>query len=566
MTQDQALSILTTGVNVFLTGEPGSGKTHTVNAYVAWLRARGIEPAITASTGIAATHIHGMTIHSWSGIGIRDSLSEADIDAIATKEHIVRRIQKTSILIIDEISMLSANVLVMVDAVCREVKRVPEPFGGIQVVLVGDFFQLPPIGKRDAGNAAFAFESSVWEDLHAVVCYLTEQHRQEDKRFLSVLASIRSADADPSTVSAIMNREVELDGFDEDVPRLFTHNADVDKLNQDRLEKLTTESKSYRMLGSGAPPMIEALKRGCLSPESLVLKEGAVVMGTKNIPAIGLANGTLGTVIGFERGTNYPLIETNSGRTITVAPVDWAVEEGGKARATITQVPLRLAWAITVHKSQGMSMDAAAIDLSRAFEYGQGYVALSRVRSLAGLHVLGWSESALMVHPLVASRDEGFRDLSEAAEVSFAALEESGERVELEKNFVRASGGDWNVAKDAEGKPIARAPKKKPVGSTHDDTLVLLLEGKSLGEAALARGLTFGTICAHAEKLAQAGKIPRSILESAIDDTLRKSLPKIHEAFKKNGTESLTPTFESLKGRYSFDELRLARLVYGQSA
>ncbi|MDB5190384.1 MAG: ATPase [Parcubacteria group bacterium] len=567
MTQDQALSILATGVNVFLTGEPGSGKTHTVNTYVAWLRARGVEPAITASTGIAATHIHGMTIHSWSGIGIRDFLSEADIDAIAAKEHVVRRIQKTTTLIIDEISMLSANVLVMVDAVCREVKRVAEPFGGIQVVLVGDFFQLPPIGKRDAGNAAFAFESTVWQDLNAVVCYLTEQHRQEDKRFLSVLGSIRAADADPSTVSAIMNREADMEGFDEDIPRLFTHNADVDKLNQDKLDKLATEAKSYRMLGTGAPPMIEALKRGCLSPEALVLKEGAIVMGTKNIPALGLANGTLGTVIGFERGTNYPMIETNDGRTITVAPVEWAVEEGGKARATITQVPLRLAWAITVHKSQGMSMDAAAIDLSRAFEYGQGYVALSRVRSLAGLHILGWSESALMVHPLVASRDEGFRELSEAAEVSFTALDESGERLELEKNFIRASGGEWEVKTGTDGKiiPNARASKKKPVGSTYDDTLALLLDGKSLAEAALTRGLTFGTICAHAEKLTQAGRIPYATIEAAIDDTLRKSLPDIHKKFKSNGIESLTPTFESFKGRYSFDELRLARLVYTQA-
>lgn len=557
MTQAQALSILTTGANVFLTGEPGSGKTHTVNAFVAWLRARGIEPAITASTGIAATHIHGMTIHSWSGIGIREFLSDADIDAIASKEHVVRRIQKTTTLIIDEISMLSAPVLAMVDQVCREVKRVDKPFGGLQVVLVGDFFQLPPIG-RGKERPAFAFESSVWQELNPIVCYLTEQHRQDDKRFLSVLASIRAADPDPTTVSVIMSREVEVEGFEEDVPRLFTHNVDVDKLNQEKLDQLPGGPKKYVMNGAGAPPMIEALKRGCLSPEVLVLKEGAVVMGTKNIPALGLANGTLGTVISFERGSNYPVIETHDGRSITVAPVEWAVEEGGKARATITQVPLRLAWAITIHKSQGMSMDAAAIDLSRAFEYGQGYVALSRVRTLDGLHLLGWSEQALMVHPQVVSRDESFRDLSDEASEMFNALETSGERVVMEQGFVKAAGGTWDV--DESNPAPSRA--KKPAGSTYDETQRLLESGSSLLEVADARKLTLGTICGHAEKLVLAGKIPKSMLRERLPETLQAELPRIHDAFRSEGGEHLTPIYELLGGTVSFDDLRLARVLY----
>lgn len=558
MTQAQALSILTTGANVFLTGEPGSGKTHTVNTFVAWLRARGIEPSITASTGIAATHIHGMTIHSWSGIGIREHLSDADVDAIASKEHIARRIQKASTLIIDEISMLSASVLAMVDSVCREVKRNDLPFGGIQVVLVGDFFQLPPIGKRD-NQPSFAFQSSVWGDLHPVVCYLTEQHRQEDARFLSVLSSIRAADPDPTTVSTIMAREVEAEGFEEDVPRLFTHNADVDTLNQNKLTGLAGASKKYVMDGKGAPPMIEALKRGCLSPEVLFLKEGAVVMGTKNIPALGLANGTLGTVIGFERGTNYPIVETHAGRTVTVPPAEWAVEEGGKARATISQVPLRLAWAITIHKSQGMSMDAAAIDLSRAFEYGQGYVALSRVRTLAGIHLLGWSESALIVHPLVVSQDESFREVSEGAEEAFGELEQSGDLTDLQKNFVKASGGVWEVEEGVT--PKARSVKKA-VASTYDETMRLIAEGLALRDVAEDRGLTFGTICSHAEKLVQSGKLSKDVLRERLPDTLSRELPRIHDAFRTSGSAHLTPVYETLGGSVPFEELRLARLVY----
>src|SRR3989338_10848077 len=145
MTQNQALSILKTGANVFLTGEPGSGKTHTVNEYVAYLRQHNIEPAITASTGIAATHISGITIHSWSGIGIKRKLDKYDLDKISSSSYVGKRVRRAKVLIIDEVSMLSAETLSMIDAVCREVKQNPEPFGGLQMILVCDFFQLPPI-------------------------------------------------------------------------------------------------------------------------------------------------------------------------------------------------------------------------------------------------------------------------------------------------------------------------------------------------------------------------------------------------------------------------------------
>lgn len=567
MTQGDALRILATGVNVFLTGEPGSGKTHTVNAYVQWLRVRGIEPAVTASTGIAATHIQGMTIHSWSGIGVKESLSEADIDFIASKEHVARRIQKAQVLIIDEVSMLSGNVLTMLDQVCREVRRRPEDaFGGMQVVLVGDFFQLPPISRTN--SAAFAFESPAWEKLRLVICYLTEQHRQEDMKFLNVLGAIRARDWDQGTVSTIMTRET--DGFelDEDIPRLYTHNADVDRINEEKLTTLTGSAKIYRMSGEGAPPLIEALKRGCLSPEVLTLKEGAVVMGTKNNPANGMTNGTLATVIGFERGTDFPMIETFDGRELTIAEAEWAVEEGGRARAKIKQIPLRLAWAITVHKSQGMSMDAAAIDLSRAFEYGQGYVALSRVRSLAGLHILGWSEGAFQVHPEVGKKDDLFKELSEEARVQFDLLEESGEREPLVRNFLRASGGTYEPAfeKEVDGNAVAgkTGHLKAVKQSTYDITYELLKEGKTLADIALARSLTLGTITGHAEKLLQAKRIERDLVQASISDKLNASLPKIHEAFEKFPGKELTPIFAYLKGAYTFDELKLARLLIAE--
>src|SRR3989344_7973408 len=223
MTQETALKILKTGANVFLTGEPGSGKTHTVNQYVAWLRERGVEPAITASTGIAATHIGGMTIHSWSGIGVRRNLSSYDLDTIASNERVAKRIGKARILIIDEVSMLAAETLSMVEAVCREVRQIDAPFGGLQVVLVGDFFQLPPIVPREEDGALrlgfgegadgtppapFAFRSRAWEALNPLVCYLSEQHRQEDAVFLNLLSLVRSGISDKRVDSVLAERRV----------------------------------------------------------------------------------------------------------------------------------------------------------------------------------------------------------------------------------------------------------------------------------------------------------------------------------------------------------------------
>lgn len=551
MTQSEALSILKTGANVFLTGEPGSGKTHTVNAYIAWLRSHAIEPSITASTGIAATHVGGMTVHAWSGIGIADAMTPTLLDTIASKEHVARRLQKAKVLIIDEVSMLSANVLSMVDEVAREVRHEPAlAFGGMQVVLVGDFFQLPPVSRKEA---SFAFESPAWEKLNPIVCYLSEQHRQDDSQFLDILSAIRAGEWDHTHVSLITGRETEYDAIEEGVPQLFTHNADVDRINAEQLAKLPGSSKTFVMQGTGSAVLAQSLMRGCLSPENLVLKEGAIVMATKNNPAQGYANGTLGIITEFERGTGHPMMETHDGRVITIAPAEWAVEEGGKVRAKITQVPLKLAWAVTVHKSQGQSLDAAAMDLSRSFEYGQGYVALSRVRSLKGVHLLGWSENALMVHPRVAALDAALKTASAAAAHTFGELEESGERSRMEENFIRACGGMLEAA------PEGERPTKL---TTYEETLALMREKRALAEIAKMRNLTLGTIADHAQKLLAQGLIDTTMLEKLIPQRLRGALDTVYEAFDMKGHEKLTPVHSHLKGKYSFDEIKLARLLY----
>lgn len=448
MTQAEALKILKTGANVFLTGEPGSGKTHLVNQYVAYLRSNGIEPAITASTGIAATHIGGLTIHSWSGIGIRRDLTKYDLDHIGQNRNIVRRVSKAHTLIIDEVSMLSARTLSMIDAVGREIRRNQEPFGGLQVILVGDFFQLPPVDRREteaylsdtvgpvSAREQFAFFSPAWRALNPFVNYLSEQHRQEDVVFLEFLSAVRRAEVSDSHRQLLRTRYAPKpkDG----ITQLYSHNVDVDQINSAELQKLTGVARTFEMTSRGAEKLVLALKRGCLSPEILALKVGARVMFTKNdVTRHQYTNGTLGIVTGFAKENSLPIIKTNSGKTILAETDEWHIEDNGRILARINQVPLRLAWAMTVHKSQGLSLDVAHLDLSNVFEYGQGYVALSRVRTLAGLSLAGLNQRALEVHPEISTKDAEFRAQSNQARLAFAKIPPS-ELQTMHTNFIRA--------------------------------------------------------------------------------------------------------------------------------
>ncbi|HEV8666931.1 MAG TPA: AAA family ATPase, partial [Candidatus Paceibacterota bacterium] len=244
-------------------------------------------------------------------------------------------------------------------------------------------------------------------------------------------------------------------------PKLYSHNADVDRINDHTLGGIKGDVKSFAMQSSGAPAIVAALKKSCLSPEALFLKVGANVMFTKNNPKEGYVNGTLGVVQAFNGFSGYPTVVTRSGRTIEVEPAEWSVEESGRIRSRITQLPLRLAWAITVHKSQGMSMDEAVMDLAQVFEYGQGYVALSRVRRLAGLYLLGYNQRTFEVHPDVLQKDEQFRESSEAAVEAFAKLDPS-ELEKMHENFIKASGGQ--VAPLDEGRLKASAPERTQQG------------------------------------------------------------------------------------------------------
>ena len=419
MLQAQALTVMLEGHSVFLTGPPGSGKTYVLNQYVRRATATGKVVAVTASTGIAATHIGGTTIHSWSGLGIRDELQPRDRQQLSGNSRLVKRYNSVDVLVIDEISMLHGQRLDMVNEVCKLLRKDDRPFGGLQVILVGDLFQLPPV-SRQTDILDFAHLSAAWEELNLRICYLSEQHRQQQQDgLLDLLEAMRRGELD-ETHEDLLNQRLDSEpGFGDDVTRLYAHNVDIDTLNQSRLDALKADSHVFEMQTKGNKVKVEQLLRSVLAPEILELKTGAEVMFVANNPQAGFANGSRGRVTGFDDG--QPLVKLAGGRRVKVQPHSWKLEEDGRVRAEVAQLPLRLAWAITIHKSQGMSLDAAQVDLSRSFTPGMGYVALSRVRSLDGLYISGINQMALRMHPQIFAFDQSLR----AASDRLAAVTES---------------------------------------------------------------------------------------------------------------------------------------------
>lgn len=555
MKQTTALTILKTGQNVFLTGQPGAGKTHTINSYVNWLISQGIDVAVTASTGIAATHIGGMTIHSWSGLGIRKMLTERDLSKLKETASVRRRVCRASVLIIDEVSMLEAQLLDSLNRICKYVRDNQSPFGGLQIVLVGDFFQLPPVNKNNQ-EIKFAFSAEAWQEANFKICYLTEQYRHDDKNLSQVLLQIRQADVSLEAVYEKLSKCLVDDQaqpeIDELTSRLFSHNVDVDRLNEDLLKKIDNQERVFNMTGRGATTVLANLKRSCLSPETLKLKIGARVMFTKNNYERNYINGMLGEVIDFDENERWPIVRLANAEEMVVYPDEWLVSDGASTIARISQVPLRLAWAMTVHKSQGMTLDSAIIDLTNAFAFGQGYVALSRVRSFSGLKIIGLNRRALEVDPVIKLHDQQLKQLSVNIEADLAGTRQN-ELDLLTRQFISSCGGT--------GKPKEKK-KAREKGSTHEATLKLLKENNySIAKVAGLRNVTPGTIFGHVEELYIKEKLFKEEVLKMIPEELIRTLPKIISVFDELNTESLSPVYNYFNGQYSYEVIRMARLI-----
>ena len=411
MTQKEALQLLQGGRSAFVTGPAGTGKTYLLQTFINHLRRKKRRVAVTASTGLAATHLYGRTIHSWAGIGIKEALDSQTRRKLLANKSIRERVAEAEVLIIDEISMLHDYRLDMVEEVCCLIRRDEQPFGGLQVVLSGDFFQLPPV-QRDGSQTHFAVHARAWQRLQPAICYLDNVYRQQGNDPLSeILAALRENRIEQEHIELLRQRQLpNPGGFTE----LYCHNRDTEFINSARLAKIDRQEKVFwgkRKDLSSNKALADQLVKNCLAPEELRLKEGALIMFVKNDPAGLFINGTIGRVVGFQIANGYPVVKTRAGRTIMAEPHTWRIEQDETELASFQQLPLKLAWAITIHKSQGMTLEGAFMDLSKTFEAGMGYVALSRLKSLENLYLKGLNEKALTIHPEAYAID---RQLKEA--------------------------------------------------------------------------------------------------------------------------------------------------------
>ncbi len=564
--QSTALKILKSGQNVFLTGSAGTGKTYILNEYTLYLRSRKIIPTVVAPTGIAASHLNGQTIHSYFSLGIRDSVDEYFISNLLEKKYLQTRFKKLKVLIIDEISMVSPNIFTAIDKILQAFKENEAPFGGIQVILSGDFFQLPPISQSN-DSKRFAWQSPSWKALDLQTCYLEKKFRQDDNQLIFVLDEIRSGQISQKTYD-ILNERHQKDLDIEFTPtKLYTHNMDVDRINNDELDRLPTSAVTYEFHSEGAKTNIEKLFKSALVQEELTLKKDAVVMFIKNNPEKYYINGTTGVVIDFSKDEKQlPIVKLSNGYVIKVEFEDWAIEnDKGKVQAKISQIPLKLAWAITIHKSQGMTLDAAQIDLSKTFEVGQGYVALSRIKNIEGLKLMGFNEKALSVDPLILSIDPRIKQASKKAYDNIEAQDEK--QLELiNLSYIERLGGLVDQkAINKEREELDKEPKIEEKVANHIKTKNLIESSATLAILAKSAGFSVSTIMKHLSLIKE--EIPNFDISKympslSIINQVKQAVNEIEETkneedFSEDGKIKLKPIFVKLNEEVSYDDIKM---------
>ncbi|KAF8640863.1 hypothetical protein AX17_000511 [Amanita inopinata Kibby_2008] len=435
--QDFILRRVKGGKSVFFTGSAGTGKSVLLRTIIQHFGGRpSARLGITASTGIAAVNIGGCTLHSWAGIGLGQETAEnlaGKFFGQPKLKEIKHRWQDVRTLIIDEISMIDGVLFDKLECVARLMRKNGLPFGGIQLVLSGDFCQLPPVPGRNAKGEeiipTFAFEADSWAACVGQPINLMQVFRQKDQAFVDMLNAIRFGRTNSKINNAFkqLSRQVAYsDGIEP--TELFPTRAEVENANKTRLNLLTNQAHTYNSQDSPGldssrqritVARMERLLDRLVAPKSLILKVGAQVMLIKNLIQGELVNGSLGRVIDFKRleisdvpaerrpifvpnSQLWPVVKFTNGRELTCHPRDFTVENAsGEMEACRCQVPLILAYALSVHKSQGQTLERVKIDLKRTFEKGQAYVALSRATTMEHLQVLNYNPDKIVAHPRV---------------------------------------------------------------------------------------------------------------------------------------------------------------------
>ncbi|MCK5081067.1 MAG: helix-turn-helix domain-containing protein [Candidatus Moranbacteria bacterium] len=572
MKQKVAMEILKAGKNVFLTGSAGTGKTYLLNKYIKYLKNRKITPVVLAPTGIAASHINGMTIHSFFGLGVREEVDDGFVNFLVQQKFLQTRLSRLKILIIDEVSMIPPELFRTIDKILRKFKGSSQPFGGVQLVLSGDFFQLPPISKS-LKEEKFIWQTTLWGSADLKICYLNEKFRHDDSRLIKILDEIRSGCVSEESMEVFRSRYRKDFSNKFEITRLYTHNADVDRINEAELDRLEGDLMVFDSENEGTKRHRERIFKTSLVTPELKLKIGAAVIFVKNNYEKGYINGTLGKIVRFDRFSGSPVVEIFSGRKIIAEQEEWMVEnDKGKIQATVKQVPLRLAWALTVHKSQGMTLDAAEIDLSKTFEVGQGYVALSRIKSIGGLRLMGLNDVALMVDRAVLQNDGKIKKESDLNWDEIKAFSDE-EKEKMFFDFILLKGGTIDLDEIKDNKKELKKEAKNKFKKVKKETTIeitkkLLKKKKSLKEIMKERGLAENTVVDHLNKIRKLYpdfnflhlKPKKKIIDSVTKAVEEIKKRKNEDDFMMNGEVRLKSVFDNLGEKVSYEDIKLALL------
>lgn len=394
--QQEAFERILRHPNIFLTGPAGTGKSYLLKHVVDDLSRKKTPYALLASTGAAAVLVGGRTFHSFFGLRTLSGPLNQIIATAVGNRHLRSRLRKAEVVVLDEVSMLSGTALAVADTIARQVRQNERPWGGLRIIAVGDFLQLPPISQ--GGGRDWAFMHPVWQESQFETIKLEQIMRSDDAYFLAQLYEIRQGQCSESVREYLNARCGEVDGQRE-VTQLFARREAVEKHNYASLQALSTAMRSFETFYTGDPRYIESLKKSMPISPVLHLKEGALVMIRINDPKMRYVNGTLGHVEQIDEDAVHVRVGR---RVFELEKMTFTLLDGaGEVKASAKNFPISLAWASTIHKIQGATVSGIALQLNRLWDPGQAYVALSRVRNGDDVFLKSWDEQSIIADPLV---------------------------------------------------------------------------------------------------------------------------------------------------------------------